>query len=698
MEPTKSIMLTVSNRKDSPIRTETLLHKQSSFKGESRSTVSKIRFDICVFIKQFIYHLLPPPLNSLLLCLVEGSRAATNQMMGSPIGHVRAWLFEFLFKVIAWIAFVLNFCGYALSPHEMSVLTTLYISRALIIAVKYGFRPQAEMRKYHSETDPNKVNDSLSQNLLSTWMSPTYCTIVNQINLASEHAAFKTNIDWFTQQENLKMKITFIGKERCNKVFNDILDIKPGSCAGQPQAMELDKCPQQTKLFGSVQGATRTDPSETELCELSTLCCERNDVHFLQVPAGMLISGLFLQTTKGTNLLSTILLWVGILFMVVLTLIPMFVRATTIAYFPEISQTNNITLVHSPGKNDSLAGLGYAMYIISSMMNGGSMLIFVLCSVVDYKRRFNTLEITRCLLRPHYSIKNKALGSFIASPPAIDLRIRQNIFGINLIQQTMLWFGKEYLLRLQFVLSFVLVGLLVIIVDTLSAIFFPVLSTNSDTLPPLYLKESVVFGLVFANMLLGIILASLVFANFANREPEYFQHAMASQSLGIHSDIMSLYDSEMDARSKLEAIEFGDHSGAMDSRTGFVHRRSVEVETEGKEQGKEQEKEQGKEKETKRNDESATLPERLPEHLSKLGKVEKDKEIKHLKRVIRRNERNRLKLKTVTEAIDHSCQLVRSTDMLYPIELLGVRADWKQMSAVAAGIGALFAAILRATN
>jgi hypothetical protein len=78
--------------------------------------------------------------------------------------------------------------------------------------------------------------------------------------------------------------------------------------------------------------------------------------------------------------------------------------------------------------------------------------------------------------------------------------------------------------------------------------------------------------------------------------------------------------------------------------------------------------------------------------------VEKDKEIKHLKRVIRRNERNRLKLKTVTEAIDHSCQLVRSTDMLYPNELLGVRADWKQMSAVAAGIGALFAAILRATN
>ena len=32
------------------------------------------------------------------------------------------------------------------------------------------------------------------------------------------------------------------------------------------------------------------------------------------------------------------------------------------------------------------------------------------------------------------------------------------------------------------------------------------------------------------------------------------------------------------------------------SRTSFVHRRSVEVETEGKEQGKEQ----GKEKETKR--------------------------------------------------------------------------------------------------
>ena len=56
----------------------------------------------------------------------------------------------------------------------------------------------------------------------------------------------------------------------------------------------------------------------------------------------------------------------------------------------------------------------------------------------------------------------------------------------------------------------------------------------------------------------------------------------------------------------------------------------------------------------------------------KESKESKETKVARLKRIIRRTERNRLKLKAVTEAIDHSCQLVRGTDTLYPIELFGM--------------------------
>jgi hypothetical protein len=153
---------------------------------------------------------------------------------------------------------------------------------------------------------------------------------------------------------------------------------------------------------------------------------------------------------------------------------------------------------------------------------------------------------------------------------------------------------------------------------------------------------------------------------------------MYSQTLGIHSDMLSLYNDEIEARSKVEAIESGDESGAMDFRTGLIRRRSVlgvypEAATEGK----------GKEEPT-------VSPVDLP------GET-KEHNVAHLKRVIKRTERNRLKLQAMTETIDHSCELVRLTDTLYPIELLGMRADWKQLSAVGALLASVTAAIWRAS-
>ena len=134
--------------------------------GYTRKTLSKIRFNAATALKQFVYHLLPPILNNMAIASIEGRQAATNQQMGKLLS------FDNTIRLFAWTAFVLALAGFALTPLECIVLVVLHFSRALTIAVKYGFRPQAEMLKFHHEKDPAKATSMLSKNLLSTWMNP----------------------------------------------------------------------------------------------------------------------------------------------------------------------------------------------------------------------------------------------------------------------------------------------------------------------------------------------------------------------------------------------------------------------------------------------------------------------------------------------------------------------------------------------
>jgi hypothetical protein len=138
-----------------------------------------------------------------------------------------------------------------------------------------------------------------------------------------------------------------------------------------------------------------------------------------------------------------------------------------------------------------------------------------------------------------------------------------------------------------------------------------------------------------------------------------------------------MYNEEVKAQSKLEEIEL-DAAMTLDHTTGMIRRRSsLEVVTVVDTTPK-CEKDVGK---------------KSPETKQKLDK----KTIAHLKRVVKRNKTNRKKLRSMTQTIDHAAQLIKTTDMLYPIKLFGMRADWKQISAVLALLASTVAAIWRAT-
>ena len=126
----------------------------------------------------------------------------------------------------------------------------------------------------------------------------------------------------------------------------------------------------------------------------------------------------------------------------------------------------------------------------------------------------------------------------------------------------------------------------------------------------------------------------------------------------------------------------------IDFNTGLIHRRrstSSDVHV--------KKKDMIKGEDTKKTEEKGEDTEKTEEK----GEESQETEVARLKQTIRRTERNRLKLKAATEAIDHSCQLVQATDRLYPIELFGMRADWKQMSAVGALLASVIAAVWRAS-
>jgi hypothetical protein len=707
--PTNAVHHSFSQTLDEKQARKNQLHKQSMIRGNSRKAASKIRFNFVTFFKQLMYHLLPPIFSHTSIRLIEGYQAATNQMMWDPIngpGGLRTIVIVNLLSTMVWIAIILHYYGMMLSELECSLLVTCYFSRAFFIALKYAFRSTANMERFHKETDPKKVNEILGENLLSSWMNPSYIQVVNLLQLASEHASFKTNVDWYTSQKNLKLTATFVGNERCKTVVEELLTIQEGSstkggcfgCGKNKQTVDrtLYTCKLQKQLFGeTVYSAQKSG----ENCQSKL---DKNDMKYLQVPVGTLLSGVFLNASKGSSKVSLLVIILAFILQLVFALCPIILRSITIQYYPEVAMHHNITVISKSNENEIVAGTGVALYMFGCLSNGAAIFIFVSCSVIDYRRRAVTLEKCRSLLRPSHT-HNRSERTFQVSPPLIDLRINSNIFVTSLMQQTMLFFGKEYLLRLQFVISYALIGISILIIRTLIIIFGGSGSLVSSNIPslPIYLDEGVVFALGCTLLISGIIMASVTFANFANLEPEYFAHAMYSQALGIHSDILTLYNDELNARSTLESIEFGENVfDEVDRQTGLLRRRST-ISAENinwKNRAVEEEKLVKKEEKMEAVDETVHEVQQQQYKQLPMTAEENEKYITHLKRAVLRNERNRIKLQALSCAINDACELVRSTDTLYPIELLMMRADWKQMSAVVALLASAVAAIARAAG
>jgi hypothetical protein len=250
-----------------------------------------------------------------------------------------------------------------------------------------------------------------------------------------------------------------------------------------------------------------------------------------------------------------------------------------------------------------------------------------------------------------YSIFTEVQLHYEKQPPLVDSRMFDNTYCVVMMKEAVLYFGKDYLMRTQFMLSYVIVNIVILLAIALISLF------ASSTMPaaavlaakkffPLayswrHFSEANCVAILMTVGVSVVIIVALTFADFANYEPLYFRQALASQALGIQSDLQSMVSQDM------------------------TNEKDIARRTSGRDRKEDSAKE-----------------------------VEDDELVR--KMVHRDHVRRKLMLRSKT--IDHVQHLIAAMDLLYPIKILGMRADWGHMSGIVAILASAAAGIWRATS
>ena len=589
-----------NDAKEQPKKKKLLQH-QSMLIGTSEESVGKVSCNFFVFLKQFIYHLLPPFVNCLLCRVLEGSQGATNQAMWSPSSSAISaffWYFTRCTEALPYLVLIFHYSGNAVSPTECGIMVAVWLSRALMIGVKYSLRPTSALKKFHAIRDKVEATNEMNKNLLASWIHPSRSHVIDVVHAAAEYASLKSSIDWYTKGAKLSLPVIFVGKERCRKVL-DYLHVQKSGNVNAEVCNKLDLDQHLETRFGPVEGATRRDGKgcrrlsgvDVSACATTTIAASTTSaseqemrsfsvkITHLKVPTGTLLTALIMNVSKANRSLQSLISKISLVLIFFVVLLPLVTRAITLYYVPNATDpfTNSTISLILNIENPSMAWIGMASYMLASLGNGYAMMLFLFCSVVDYKRRSDTLCATRNMMRSSQEVRLHD-GACVRSPPLVDLRMNDNVFGMCLVKDTLLFFGKEYLLRLQFLLSYLILVILLLTVRSLYLIFAVPTVESEDTIPP-YLEEGTIVGLFLTLFLSGVIIAALYYADLANLEPEYFMQSMWSQGMGMHSDIKVMSNKVIEAKTELEQLISGADPSLMvyDANIGYVRKHSMGV-------------------------------------------------------------------------------------------------------------------------
>ncbi len=642
-----------------------------------------MRFNTSTFFWQVLYHTLGWPFGGMLCSWVEGYQASVNQQISVVPGEFNAtgvfqWILGVLQNAVVFIPVGFYFAGKALDTAEVILLIFLWLSRVCLISIKYAVMDPRQLAAFHHETDARVASHQLARNLLGAWLSPSFDVTIQHVFHAGERASCKSALEWATRSQGLRMQVSFTGPQRVNSLQREHLKTVDN---------DYTTCTLTAHKFGKIimsddqpEGGRRP----------------------MQVPAGTLLSAIMDDIVhKGSESCPhTMSRYFPRVIVPLLMFLPLIVRCTvpvlpsaevlerlassaavnsTAARGQDPSQMMRSTLAGDPDDTASQIA-GFVMYFCGGLLNGTAMFSWLFIAVVDYRRRADSLKVLRGMLRPtirkpettvpratgrqsHRRLSVTAVTRYyVQEPPLLDLRMDDNVFALLLMKDTLLFFGRQYLFRLNFLLSYAYIVTVVQTVQGLYSVFAAsslseaarafAIEHHHKAFALRHLTGTNVLAIVFVLLASIITLSALVFADFANDEPAYFRQALASQAIGMQSDLAALLKGEIEDSIAAEA-EAAEAAAADDNDSAA-------------------------------GDEKAGL--------SRAGARSQ------------RMDRNRWRrykqhrMEVISQTIMHACPYIEATDYLYPIKILGMRADWGQVSGLVAVLASVIAAVWRASQ
>jgi hypothetical protein len=428
-----------------------------------------LRLDVLMwcFLVHFMY-----PIGPLYVYLVNGKQAFINFGFGLTRSTILTSHTMFLLPVVVLVWALVDSSVMRIYGIEILVLWFSHVSRLLTVAVKYAHCDEHFLHDYFHSTDQVRLK-TIGQNLMlpSGWFSPKFEQWMEVIDRAEHSANASMSLHGLSRGHGLMQHMRFLGEAHCQtiealvapyEIRKEMKDRHFTSDAGQEVV---------TDGLGNEKSIPTRDVS---VGLILTALCNSPDV---QPSRGKGFALMALQST----LLSIVFTCVGIFY--------------------------RMLALKQPGGGDHAAsGFFTTTIVLVTWFNFWAFFNFTEVAVVDYKRRAALGNKLVEMIRP---VLKRVGEEFKVMPKLLDITQHRNAMSYLVLRQVMRSMGKQYRLRLQWVISYSLALFVIFFLSVFTLVF-----SSDKSLGQMHL-----YAMVFCGVVVLQLLRSILAANQANAIP-----------------------------------------------------------------------------------------------------------------------------------------------------------------------------------
>ena len=354
---------------------------------------------------------------------------------------------------------------------EVLIVYLSHISRLLAVGVKYAHCDPAFLHAYlHCEDLAAVEKASKSLMLPSGWFRPTIDQWFPIIDRAEHTANVSFALHNLTKGHGLCQEMLFVGDE----IVAEILEyVKPYT--------DLDEVKE--RKFTCKEGRGLNDPGNAALKSARTL----------RVSIGLFLLAMVMDKSHEKK---------PVCFhpFVDMGLVSLFLSVT----FTCVGIFYRIFALGQPGEGDyEWAGFFIFTTVFITTFNFWAFFNFTKIAIVDYKRRARLSNKLIDMIRPQLTIVD---DEYFVLPRKLDFKYEKNAISFLILRQISRSLGKQYRLRLQWIISYALLLFAFFAGSFLVLVF----STNKSLRAPHY------YGVIYCSLVTMRIIHAILAADEAN--------------------------------------------------------------------------------------------------------------------------------------------------------------------------------------